>query len=341
MTGPDLHSFLQALQEECGGFIPFERFMQEALYHPRHGYYSANIRSVGADGDFSTSATLDPGLGKAIAAWILKKAVNLGWKRVPVIEIGAGSGELARSVLHHLGWKNRWRIHYQIHETSPILRSQQKNNLRWHRVRWIDSLPEALRKHRGRAIIFSNELVDAFACRLFVKGEDAWREIGVRIHPDGSLSEVLIGSIQNEAGFDVFSHLPTGQRVERHDSYRIWLDSWSKEWLEGSLLTIDYGDLAQSLYERRPGGSLRSYWKHARFSGMDLYARFGKQDLTADVNFSDLIDWGCRLGWQSGALLTQSGFIAQMAGSSQAMSLSGLPDEAGEAFKVLEQSPLH
>jgi SAM-dependent MidA family methyltransferase len=45
---------LAKLQDECGGSIPFDRFMEAALYHPDLGYYAKRIRTVGARGDFTT-----------------------------------------------------------------------------------------------------------------------------------------------------------------------------------------------------------------------------------------------------------------------------------------------
>ena len=153
--------------------------MQEALYHPDFGYYSTQIRDVGKAGDFSTSATLDKNLGPAIAAWITARARELGWRRIPVIEIGAGNGALSRSVLRHFGWSTCWRVDYHILETSPVLRAKQKKRLRWRGVRWISSLAEALEQSQGRALIFSNELVDAFPCRLFQNSWGSWRELGI------------------------------------------------------------------------------------------------------------------------------------------------------------------
>ncbi|MCX8494188.1 MAG: hypothetical protein ORN23_08175, partial [Chthoniobacterales bacterium] len=84
--------------------IPLERFMREALHHPTFGYYSSQIHDVGCEGDFSTAASLDPQLGAAIAHWIRQRANELGWRntRIPVIEVGAGNGLMARSVLRHL-----------------------------------------------------------------------------------------------------------------------------------------------------------------------------------------------------------------------------------------------
>lgn len=344
MASHDLLSFLKRLQGECGGSIPFERFMQEALYHPTLGYYSANIRDVGAKGDFSTSVTLNEKLGKAIAEWIRHKLLILGWnhwsKRIPLIEIGAGNGSLARTILRSLDWGTRLRIDYMIHETSPALRARQGETLRWHGVRWIPSLSEALKKTAGRALIFSNELVDAFPCRLFEKGSGGWDEIGVRIGSDGSLFEIHLALGSSDPWFAQFDHLPIGQRIERHESYRDWLQKWSGAWKEGSLLTIDYGDSAEKLYIRRTPGSLRAYRRHERITGPKIYAHFGKQDLTADVNFSDLMLWGRELGWNSDPLITQKEFLSKwLPGKNQRPLESTSTSEAENAFRVLEQNP--
>jgi SAM-dependent MidA family methyltransferase len=201
----------------------------------------------------------------------------------------------------------------------------------------MTSLGETLKQSGGRALIFSNELVDAFPCRLFQKSGEGWQELGVWISSEGTLSEMILGSVPSDPWFEQFGPLPEGQRVERLDSYREWLKDWSPFWKEGSLLTIDYGDLNNQLYNRRMGGSLRAYYRHQRRTGRDLYARFGKQDLTADVNFTDLISWGTELGWKNASLITQAEFTTSWASKKSA--LSSLPTEAGDAFKVLEQTP--
>jgi SAM-dependent MidA family methyltransferase len=319
---------LLQLQRECGGVIPAERFIEEALYHPRLGYYSATIREVGKEGDFSTSATLDPSLAVAIAGWIRDRAAAREWTSVPVIECGAGSGELARRILQALDPHTRRRLRYTICETSPNLRNIQKRKLFWKGVRWETSVAAALDHHRGKALIFSNELVDAFPCRVFQKGPTGWRELGIRISAAGSLEEIPIGSSLKEEWFSCFEALPEGQRVERHDSYGFWQRAWSPFWKEGSMLTIDYGDLAQNLYPSRVRGTLRAYWKHRCMEGLQVYARFGLQDITADVNFSDLLTAGDALGWRTRTFSTQGEFLS---GNSR------LGEQAASAFKVLEQ----
>ena len=320
------------MQEEYGGIIPLERFMREALHHPEFGYYSSNIREVGGGGDFSTSATLDPNLARAIASWIVQRA-DSGWGTVPVIECGAGTGELARRVLRALPWKIRLRVRFMICETSPSLRRIQKKSLRFQGISWVSSVAEGLRITKGRALIYSNELVDAFPCRVFRRETNEWRELGVRIHEDGSLSEVSIGPPLREEWFSRLGDLPEGQRVERHDAFLSWLGEWKGLWKEGSMLTIDYGDVSPSLQLGSPSGTLRAYWKHRRITGMETYARFGCQDLTADVNFTDLTRWGDENGWVTEWLGSQDAFI-----DSRCHRKSSL-GEAAKAFLVLEQSP--
>jgi len=315
--------------------------MREALYHPTFGYYTAQIADVGREGDFSTSATLDQGLGMAIAAWLLERSRESGWRRIPVIEVGAGSGHLALTILKHLGWMGWLRTSYTIVEASPILKRRQQDLLRGRGVVWVDSMELALRRSRGRALIFSNELVDAFPCRLFEKGERGWSEVGVQLSADNSILEVLIPLGAGDPWFDQFETCAPSHRVERHDSYNGWLQSWRPEWREGSILTIDYGDQQMAQSRLPVQGTLRAYWKHQRFTGREIYARFGKQDITADVNFSDLIRWGEELGWRSESLATQREFLETRLTPSEIRRTSDrfrTPSDAGDAFMVLEQS---
>jgi SAM-dependent MidA family methyltransferase len=201
---------------------------------------------------------------------------------------------------------------------------------------------DALQQSNGKALIFSNELVDAFPCRLFERTETEWKELGISIGSDGNLREVFLEKSPKQNAFDTFSHLPKGQRLERHDSYRDWLKAWRQLWREGSLLTIDYGDTEGNLYERRTQGSLRAYWKHQRFTGMDVYARFGRQDITADVNFSDLIRWEEEAGWKTVTLNTQREFLITWVserGRRNARERFTTSGDVGDAFRILEQTP--
>jgi SAM-dependent MidA family methyltransferase len=312
--------FLLDLQEELGGAIPFERWMAEALYHQTFGYYAANIRGIGRRGDFTTWPVLHRSLAAGIARWALQNKPPGRWD---LIEIGAGTGELAAAVLREIGWWNRPRYHI-VDVSAPLRAAQQKRLGR--KATWHDSMSEALAVCGGSAVIFSNELVDAFPCRIFQKQSGTWRELGLRIE-GGKVREILSEAALPDS--TVFSHdWPDGQRVETQGSYQAWLQQWLPRWKTGAMLTIDYGDQCAELYHRRPQGSLRAFAHHQRLEGREAYAGFGLRDLTVDVNFSDLAAWAkgpAKFSTLGEFLLEQkSGSVPELA-------------EAGEAFKVLVQ----
>ena len=101
----------------------------------------------------------------------------------------------------------------------------------------------------------------------------------------------------------------SGQRVEVHAAYHRWLAAWLPNWQAGRLLTIDYGDRGTEIYRRQPRGTLRAYFQHQRFVGAEVYQRFGHQDLTADVNFTDLQAWGEAAGLVTARYETQADFL--------------------------------
>lgn len=314
---------LLALQEESGGTLPFERFMRESLYHPEFGYYTARIRDVGARGDFSTFATLGDALAGFLAGWIVEN------KARDVIEVGPGNGQLAADILRRLGWWRRHSLRYHIVDVAGPLREAREKRLRGFRVEHHADLPTALRAAGGRAWIFSNELPDAFPCRVFEFTAEGWMEIHVRIDP-GGIREVLRPAKPPDS--TAFSHgaLP-GRRVEVHESYRDWIREWEGQWISGAMLTIDYGDTMPSLHHRRPGGTLRGYAHHQRLAGHEIYQAPGRIDLTADVNFSDLEKWGRELGWKTTRHGTLDTFLGQ--------GIDSRLREAATAFRVLEQRP--
>jgi len=340
---PDIRGFLQQTFAHCGGAMSFENFMKIALFDPEHGYYTRRIAEVGGRrGDFATSATLSGGLGRAVAGWIKAEIKHHGWRCVvPVIEVGGGSGALARSVLRELGWWGRRRVQYNIVEISDPLIQQQPEHLWRYGVTWAADIRSLLSAYRGQALIVSNELVDAFPVqwlRWNAAGK-AWDEIFVAYDPDQGLSEQFhpVRHALDPAKFSATA-LPDrrdGQRIELHRSYCLWLHEVVQDhWKSGSMLTIDYGaPTAAEIYHRQPAGTLRAYHRHQQIEGAGIYARIGKQDLTADVNFADLIAWGEGLGLETNFLQTQSTFLEAHGAGSDPMAGPGV----GEAFQVLSQ----
>ncbi len=309
--------------------MPFHDYMALALYSPEHGYYSSQIADVGGNrADFSTWATLGD-LGRTVASWVKAEIAHHDWtsETVHLIEIGAGDGSLAYQLLKSLGWRQRRRVHYHIVDISPPLRSLQQQRLKRYSVSWHASVQQAIAAARGRAILFSNELVDAFPAQWLCWDGAGWQEVQVNYDPSSGLRETFRPS---EVTID-WQPQKTGQRIERHPSYRDWLSEWLPALKAGSLLTIDYGGRDwPSIYTPKPAGTMRGYHQQRRIEGGAIYQRFGQQDLTADVNFGEIQKWGEAQGLQTIELNDLARFFEAYDAPVERV-------EAAEAFLVLHQ----
>jgi SAM-dependent MidA family methyltransferase len=340
---------LSDLLAHHSGRIPLDRFMQEALYHEEFGYYICRATDVGRQGDFSTTATLDPALGSAIAAWALgsRDWLPSRW-RWHLIEIGGGGGQLAAQIRRAIPRRHRFGLSYHIVEISPTLKAAQQKRLGQRAVRWHQSVESALDAADGAALVFSNELVDAFPCKQLVRGENGWDELHLESR-DGDLLECLAPltdarvTPERFSGLAALTQAAVGHRFELHPAYHDWLSSWLPRLASGGMLTIDYGDTAQAL-QRVVRGSLRGHFRHQHIHGDQVYQHFTFQDLTADVNFTDLTNWGERAGLTTGFLITQQEFLERylvnarhQAETNPALQFLMYPGGAGSAFKMLEQ----
>ncbi len=336
---------------ENGGRASFEEFMEAALFDPQSGYYSQNIRAVGRRGDFTTSPMLEHGLQlpAAIAAWLCKVIGDDGlpWN---IIELGGGDGSMADAVLSDLGWWKRQRVRYHIVDVSEPLVCLQKQKLRRYRsVHWHADIQSALDACDGKAAIFSNEFVDAFPATIlrYDRQSDQWRKAHLVVGGDNSVQFEFSSLPREELPDSSVLHSdapwPDGQIVEIHDSYQRWLESWIDDFKNGHFLTIDYGDRCPHLYYRRPNGTLRGFFHHIR---SEFYAgvvtRMGHQDITADVNFTDIANWGESVGLHTIHLETQDAFVREMTIASTTHMGSdphhaAMLEEIGQTFQVLWQ----
>jgi SAM-dependent MidA family methyltransferase len=327
--------------------VRFQDWMERALFDPRRGYYARRIRTVGRRGDFTTAAGVGPLLGEAVAAWLKAELAAAPGVRT-IVEVGGGDGSLMRSVRRALGFFTRLRLRFSMVERSPVLREQQKAALAGQAVRWFDGLPAALEDCEGRAFIFHNELLDAFPVTLAEWDGSAWREVWLSPKGDGWIEAWRELSL-SEAGRREFSALAQApsiapQRVELGTAARDWLRGWAPHWREGAMLTLDYGGEFPQLYHRQPRGTLRAYLLHQRLTGASVYGNMGRQDITADVNFTDLVRWGEACGWGTVRLETQRDFLRRHLRRFERRwerdpALRFLADEhgAGAAFQALVQ----
>lgn len=297
--------------------------MEVALYHPAQGYYSSRIKSVGSRGDFTTTSQLSPLLARAIAQQFIQSDLR------HLIEVGPGTGDLARAIWKELSFLQKRRTQMHLVEVSTPLRTLQKQALP--KVHHHTTIQTALEACSGEAFIYSNELVDAFPVRVFRKGNDGWSELFLS-GSKGELKEEFqpVSELPHSTQFAGVH--PLGQRIEIHESYRRWLSEWTPSF-RGQILTIDYVAPTPAPVT----GTLRGYFLHDRLTGANLYQSAGQIDLTADVHFDDLEYWGKEMGLDTLFRKSQHAFLRDFAEDNSTDQYLIDPEGAGGAFEVLLQ----
>ncbi len=330
---PHLIEHLQQLIRERGP-LAFSEYMELALYHPEYGYYVQSQSLIGPEGDFYTAANVDPAMGILLAKLFARMAVDI--EDFCLVEIGAGTGLLARHILESEGFPSG--IPYSIMEKSPAMRERQQETLAGFDVEWHDALPSPI-----RGCVFSNEFFDALPVRRFVRREGTLRELFVS---DGFL--------EMEGEPEVPLELPLlqeGCRVDLSLEASEWIGRIGRSIETGYHMAIDYGYLGDEFFARREG-TLMCYRRHC--ADENPYLAIGEQDITAHVNFTDLIERGSEAGLEQVGYRSQMEFLIDLGllelmepltargdaaslGRVQALKNLLLPPMMGERFKVLLQ----
>jgi len=301
---------------EKDGPQSFAWFMEQALYHPDHGYYSSDRAVIGRRGDYFTNVSVGPLFGELLAGQFAEIWERLGKVDPPkdgfavannflIVEQGAHHGQFACDVLEST--ERRFpeffsALRYQIVEPFSALQDRQSETLRQFgdRVQWRKSLDE-LAPFTG--IHFSNELLDAMPINLRGKlvGLDGDKLMFV---------EDPAGAPLNQAMLD-------------------WIDCVSTKLQRGFLIAIDYGF---SRAEFREVLQVRA--KHRRLSSP--FEEIGEADITAHVNWTDLVERADAVGLRVAGFTDQHHFISGIMAE-----FPGLFDKAEATTRRELQTLLH
>ena len=276
-----------------GGWIPFSRFMQMALYEPGMGYYSAGARKLGAGGDFTTAPELSPLFGAAIANTLLPVLEGLKSKGLAskILEFGAGTGKLAEAILNRLHELGFSLDAYEIIEISPDLASRQQLRLS-HLItdqgsstacRWLDTLPQ---DYDG--VIIANEVIDAIPCDVIIFENGFWYWRGVTFENTQFAWKTGKPVDQNELPEILLSgNFPEGYTTELHPQAQAWMREVAQQLNTGLFLTLDYGFPESEYYHaQRQDGTLIAHHRHHVIP--DPFHLPGLCDLTTHVEWVQL-----------------------------------------------------
>lgn len=342
----------QAIVEEIHqnrGWIPFDRYMEQALYAPGLGYYST-LQGLGAAGDFITAPEISPLFSRTVARQIAPVLSQL--EQPQVLELGAGSGTMAAEILLELERLQQLPLCYQILEVSGALQAQQQETIEaaaphlLERVVWLQALPET----PFAGVVVANEVIDAIPVERFVVRNGAWLPMGVSTNPEGQLiwSEPH-QSISHPS--PLWEGLSEGYCSEQRPLIAPWIASLAEILKQGMVLLIDYGyERAEYYRPERNEGTLKCFYRHHQHE--EPLSWPGLQDITAHVDFTAVAEAADRSGLQVAGYATQAHFllaggIAQLAEAelleelqtrvqvSQALQQLTMPAQMGEVFKVM------
>ena len=262
-----MHPVAETILEEVrrDGAMRFRRFMELALYHAEHGYYTGRRDPFGRSGDFYTAEQMQPVFGILVAA-LLRTLQEEAGENFAVVEIGAGRAEM-RPYLEPFGYT-----------AVDVGRG---------------ALPP-----RMDGVVFANEFFDALPVDLCVMRGGEWRmrdvawdgerfvwRDGARVSPRAAEYLERWGPTETE----------DGTLAEVNLAALDWLQRIGER-LHGWLLAIDYGYTRRELVHF-PQGTLMTYRAHR--ADEDVLASPGERDITAHVNFTALEQYALQNGFTS------------------------------------------
>ena len=283
------------------GPMRFDAYMAACLT----AYYGRGP-DIGPGGDFSTSVRF-PAFREGIARLVEATGV------ARVVELGAGTGELARSVLARVP-----RVEFHTVDASGGLREKQRHaGATPHTT--LDELAPG-----EPTLVFGNEVLDALPVRRIAGGPAGALEVYVDLAADGRFRDRLLPA--PDAPF-----VPArGQICDVAPGLEAFVRDAARLADPGFLVLIDYGDVAETLYApTRLNGTLAAYRAHEQHQ--DWYANVGEQDLTADVDWSAVSRAATAAGLEELGLVTQGRFLRAL-GVDDAEVVS--PARLGSAFQV-------
>ncbi|HKY16800.1 MAG TPA: SAM-dependent methyltransferase [Microthrixaceae bacterium] len=251
------------------GPIRFDEYQERALYDPVDGFFARGRGAGRRRGDFITSPEVGPLFGAVVA-----RAIDGWWRRSGrpdrwrVVEVGAGRGALAASVLAAAP-ECGTTMRYVCVERSAVLRDEARDLLGG-RVEIAAELP----REPADGVMLANELLDNLPVRVLERTVEGWLELHV---DDGA--EVLAPT---ELSLEV--DVPPGTRLPVHLAAADWARAAVASLRSGVVVAIDYGVERTQELAARPW--LRTYRGHDL--GHDPLADPGERDITVDVAFDQL-----------------------------------------------------
>ena len=338
------------------GWVGFDQFMEQALYAPGLGYYSAGLPKFGAAGDFVTATVMGDVLARCLAGQCVEVLSEIG--HGDVLEFGAGSGQLAADLLAAMAALGRLPQRYFILETSAALQARQRETIAARcaslgaRVRWLEHLPP----DGFDGVVLANEVLDAMpAIRFEIDAQGEALALGVAVAGEGFCwaqpADPLPGPLQERLAE---YQLAAGYRSEIGLRAEAWVRSVGEKINTGVMLLVDYGFPRREFYHaERRHGTLMCHYRH--FAHDDPFFYPGLQDISVHLDFTAISRAAREVALATAGFASQGAFLLSLGALDMLAECRGggelnpreslalsrqiqkltMPHEMGELFKVI------
>ncbi len=306
---------LAALAARAGtdGFLPFDRYMDVVLYHPRVGYYARSRTPLGPEGDFYTAGRVHPMYARALAARIAEVA-----RRVPsarpfsVVDLGSGDGALLAPLARELARRSErtdWRF---VVVDRSAARAEGALAAVTAAVQGTGAPALAARALAEvgplAGVVLGHELLDAQPARRLVWNGRAWRELGARLR-DGRLepSDRASGPVAGPK-LPTVAPADAGTVLEVSPAAEGLVREVADHLAAGLLVLVDFGAEERELLAAHAGGTLAAVRAHRPLAGP--WDAPGDSDLSTFVNFTRIRAVAGRAGLGEVAYRSQAEALA-------------------------------
>ena len=279
--------------------------MEAALYDPEGGYYARGA-TIGEGSDFVTSPSISPLFARALA-WLFAADAAVLPEEIVYCEAAAGGGAFLaafREALRELAPDVLRRTRFAAIERSAAGREA------------LAAVAESVVAEPGELAapfsgwVFSNELYDALPVHRVVRSEGRLFELGVVEDAGGFVwtawpAPPELAEYLSRFGIALAEDQVAEINLEAGPLHR----ALARLLARGRLVAFDYGHRAPVLYHSgaRPRGTLAVHARGRR--GGDPLERPGEVDLTAHVNWDDLVSSGEAEGLATTARMRQAEFL--------------------------------
>jgi len=273
------------------GFVPFDRFMDVALYGAGVGFYAREDSPFGRAGDYYTAAHASPLFGRTIAERVraVARAIpHAGEFRV--VDVGAGDGTLGEGVIAGIAEDRELasRTEYVLVERSAALALRAFERLS--HAGAVAGIPVRAAGSVGAdgpfcGVVVANELLDAQPARRLLWDGEEWKELGFRWNGE-RLVPGTHAPIRPVPPPRLPVHPDPGTTLEVAPAADGVVREVADHLAEGLFLLLDYGMEESELLAAHPSGTLAAIRRHRVET--DPATDPGASDLSVFVNFTRL-----------------------------------------------------